>query len=295
MHGHCDLFCFRTRRSPRRRRRRRKKKKNHLRIRMRMLRRNWSRMPKRLQLNMYDMVFDGVSHVGTNLHTRVQAVSDASSKLKWAIGLQSNLDQLPGPQLLYVIILLGCFKKTRAYMLNLSHFGSTRSDKYKESVRQDYDEKKSKCEATNIEWVYLFRIPGCNRDGTMTTFFMLLMMRRMEMIVVMMMMMMKMVRKMSGDHKSQLPLLSFVFFLLSNSRKLAAIFRRLWTPTRPRLLLNLTHVYPFLCMCACAPAFLCACLGECVQINHLLGHAGSSCSLWQSTQRLRSGLRAIES
>jgi hypothetical protein len=108
-------------------------------------------MPKRLQLNMYDMVFDGVSHVGTNLHTRVQAVSDASSKLKWAIGLQSNLDQLPGPQLLYVIILLGCFKKTRAYMLNLSHFGSTRSDKYKESVRQDYDEKKSKCEATNIE------------------------------------------------------------------------------------------------------------------------------------------------
>ena len=95
------------------------------------------------------VVFDGVSHIDTNLHTTVQAVSDASNKLKWAIGLQSNLDQLPGPQILYVIIYVWYISKDKCRIcLKLVQPGatSTRSRSGKTmmrrspSARQDYDD-----------------------------------------------------------------------------------------------------------------------------------------------------------
>jgi hypothetical protein len=103
----------------------------------------------------------------------------------------------------------------------------------------------------------------------MTTFFMLLMIR-MEMIVVMMMMMkmmrqMKMVRKMSGDHKSQLPLLSFGFFTVqlqearSNLQKVVDSNQAPTTSQSDSCLSIFVHV----CMCMCTCFFMCLFGGVC--------------------------------
>ena len=87
----------------------------------------------------------------------MQALSDASNKLKWANGSHANLESLPGPQNTTTPhnSYLECSDFFRTATIScIERFTLcctlTRSDKFKASVKEDFDEKKRTCEAIHF-------------------------------------------------------------------------------------------------------------------------------------------------